>query len=217
MYSKRWQILHFQGAFVIWSQIEVQRKTTLPAGSLSEIKENVKFELKKHKKEKMWNLSLKAKREFSFRNKVYHLPLSANHPCCQKTSRCHQPENERCWTYKCERSQDFEQTPDWENLQDDRLEVLCKDASHHVEGRVGQQQSVPWNGFLSRDRDWEDKPGFSAARVSLRSRPLCQAAISERSPGKAPSSKKLCIVAWVVSENDKVTNNSIISETIQII
>ena len=55
-------------------------------------------------------------------------------------------------------------------------------------------------------------PGFSAARVSLSSRPLCQAAISERSLGKAPSSRKLWIVAWVVTKNEQATNKNIISE-----
>ena len=32
---------------------------------------------------------------------------------------------------------------DFGNLEDNRLEVLCKDATHNVESHVGQQQSIP--------------------------------------------------------------------------
>ena len=37
----------------------------------------------------------------------------------------------------------------FKDLQDNRLKVLCKYPPHHVEGQVGQKQSITWNLMLS--------------------------------------------------------------------
>ena len=88
----------------------------------------VKFELKKFEE-----------------NSGHRLLLEANRPCCQKTSRCHQTKKGKNISYV---EESLTRITDFGNLEDNRLEVLCKDATHNVESHVGQQQSIPWNGTL---------------------------------------------------------------------
>ena len=58
----------------------------------------------------------------------------------------------RNWALKCEEKDHEMQShkleavrknADFENLQYNRLQVLCKDPPHHVKSHVGKQQGVP--------------------------------------------------------------------------